>query len=107
MGTSHADALGVDGIGKMKNGKSARIVLTEAHLQLDSEPSLRDVSEALITVHGTDHGIHSPTWISRFTDVSAPSSGISRPRVLRLATPAHVGILRWVDKASTSECRMQ
>ena len=33
-------------------------------------PRLRDLSEALIAVYGTDYGIHSPTWISRFTDAT-------------------------------------
>ena len=35
-----------------------------------AEPTLRDLSEALIAVCGTDYGIHSPTWISRFTDMT-------------------------------------
>jgi 3-(3-hydroxy-phenyl)propionate hydroxylase len=35
-----------------------------------TEPTLRDLSEALIAVCGTDYGIHSPTWISRFTDMT-------------------------------------
>lgn len=34
------------------------------------EPTLRDLSEALIAVYGTDFGIHSPTLISRFTDMA-------------------------------------
>ena len=86
----HSDALGVHGIGKMENGKSARIVLTESQLQLDSEPSLRDVSEALITVYGTDYGIHSPTWISRFTDVSRQAAAYRDRRVLLAGDAAHV-----------------
>ena len=86
----HTDALGVHGIGKMENGKSARIVLTEAQLQLDSEPSLRDVSEALIAVYGTDYGIHSPTWISRFTDVSRQAAAYRERRVLLAGDAAHV-----------------
>ena len=86
----HTDALGVHGIGKMENGKSARIVLTESQLQLDSEPSLRDVSEALIAVYGTDYGIHSPTWISRFTDVSRQAAAYRDRRVLLAGDAAHV-----------------
>ena len=35
-----------------------------------SEPTLRDLSEGLIAVYGTDYGIHSPTWITRFTDMT-------------------------------------
>src|SRR5678816_2874271 len=74
----------------MENGKSARIVLTESQLQLDSEPSLRDVSEALIAVYGTDYGIHSPIWISRFTDVSRQAAAYRDRRVLLAGDAAHV-----------------
>jgi hypothetical protein len=35
-----------------------RVVLTEAHLGHASEPTLRDVSEALIAVYGTDYERH-------------------------------------------------
>src|SRR5213083_2462821 len=56
----HQDALGIHGIGKADGG-SARIVLTEPQLRLDDEPTLRDVSEALVTIYGTDFGIHSPS----------------------------------------------
>ena len=45
-----------------------RVLVTEQHLGRTSEPTLRDLSEALIAVYGTDYGIHSPIWISRFTD---------------------------------------
>ena len=64
----HRDALGVHAIGKVENSGSARVVLTEPQLRPAGEPTLRDVSEALVAVYGTDYGIHSPTWISRFTD---------------------------------------
>ena len=37
---------------------------------IGGEPTLRDVSEALIAIYGTDFGIHSPAWISRFTDMT-------------------------------------
>src|SRR5881227_610243 len=66
----HQDARGIHGIGRVENGGSVRIVLTEQQLRLDGEPTLRDVSEALIAVYGTDFRIHSPTWISRFTDMT-------------------------------------
>ena len=29
-----------------------------------------DLREALVAVYGTDFGVHSPTWISRFTDMT-------------------------------------
>src|SRR6185436_10436192 len=65
----HQDAVGTHGIGK-GDGGLARAVLTEREVQVDSEPTLRDVSEALIAVYGADFGIHSPRWISRFNDMT-------------------------------------
>ena len=60
------DAVGTHAIGKLDDGQRARVVLTEAHAGSACEPTLRDVSDALLAVYGTDYGIHSPVWISRF-----------------------------------------
>ena len=38
-----------------------RVMVTEGHVGPATEPTLRDLSEALIAVYGTDYGIHSPT----------------------------------------------
>jgi 3-(3-hydroxy-phenyl)propionate hydroxylase len=65
-------------------------VLTEQPLRLDSEPTLRDVSEALVAVYGTDYGIHSPTWISRFTDMTRQAATYRDRRVLLAGDAAHV-----------------
>jgi 3-(3-hydroxy-phenyl)propionate hydroxylase len=85
----HEDALGTHAIGR-GDGGTARIVLTEEQLRLDSEPTLRDVSEALIAVYGTDYGIHSPTWISRFTDMTRQAAAYRDRRVLLAGDAAHV-----------------
>jgi 2-polyprenyl-6-methoxyphenol hydroxylase-like FAD-dependent oxidoreductase len=86
----HQDALGIHAIGRVENGGSARVVLTEQHLGSASEPTLRDLSEALIAVYGTDYGIHSPTWISRFTDMSRQAAAYRDRRVLLAGDAAHV-----------------
>jgi 3-(3-hydroxy-phenyl)propionate hydroxylase len=86
----HQDAIGIHGIGKMENGTSARIVLTEPQLRRDSDPTLRDVSEALVAIYGTDYGIHSPTWISRFTDMTRQAAAYRDRRVLLAGDAAHV-----------------
>jgi 3-(3-hydroxy-phenyl)propionate hydroxylase len=85
----HQDAIGIHGIGK-GDGNSARIVLTEPQLRLESEPTLRDVSEALVAVYGTDYGIHSPMWISRFTDMTRQAAAYRDKRVLLAGDAAHV-----------------
>ena len=56
----------------------------------DHEPTLRDLSEALIAVYGTDFGIHNPTWISRFTDMTRQAAAYRAGRVLLAGDSAHV-----------------
>jgi 3-(3-hydroxy-phenyl)propionate hydroxylase len=83
----HEDAIGIHAIGKREH---VGVVLTEPRLRLDSEPTLRDVSEALIAVYGTDYGIHSPTWISRFTDMTRQAAAYRDRRVMLAGDAAHV-----------------
>jgi len=80
---------GGGGIGR-GDGGSVRVVLTEQHLEHASEPTLQDVSEALIVVDGTDYGVHSPTWISRFTDMTRQAASYRKGRVLLAGDAAHV-----------------
>ena len=84
-----SDAAGTHAIGKLEDGR-ARVVLTEQHVGSAGEPTLRDVSEALIAVYGTDYGIHSPTWISRFTDMTRQAAAYRDRRVLLAGDAAHV-----------------
>jgi 3-(3-hydroxy-phenyl)propionate hydroxylase len=84
------DARGVHGLSRMPDGGPVRVMLTEQHLGSTSEPSLRDLSEALIAVFGTDYGVHSPTWISRFTDMARQAASYRNGRVLLAGDAAHV-----------------
>ena len=83
------NAIGIHAIGK-GDGGAARAVLTERQLRLDSEPTLRDVSEALVAVYGTDYGIHSPAWISWFTDMTRQAAAYRERRVLLAGDAAHI-----------------
>ena len=67
-----------------------RVLVTEQHVGPTTEPTLRDLSEALIAVYGTDYGIHSPTWISRFTDMTRQAAAYRKGRVLLAGDAAHV-----------------
>jgi 2-polyprenyl-6-methoxyphenol hydroxylase-like FAD-dependent oxidoreductase len=78
-----------DGEVVYKPGGTVGVMLTEPHVGT-SEPTLRDLSEGLIAVYGTDYGIHSPTWISRFTDMTRQAAAYREKRVLLAGDAAHV-----------------
>jgi 3-(3-hydroxy-phenyl)propionate hydroxylase len=83
------DAVGRHAIGKLDDGR-AGVVLTERQVGPASEPSLRDVSEAMIAAYGTDFGMHSPTWISRFTDMTRQAVAYRERRVMLAGDAAHI-----------------
>jgi 2-polyprenyl-6-methoxyphenol hydroxylase-like FAD-dependent oxidoreductase len=89
QGVRH-DATGIHGLSRMEDGRTFRVVVTEQQIGPSSEPSLRDLSEALIAVYGTDFGIHDPTWISRFTDMTRQAAAYRVGRVLLAGDAAHV-----------------
>jgi 3-(3-hydroxy-phenyl)propionate hydroxylase len=84
------DAVGTHAIRKLEDGKRTGMVVTERQVGPAREPTLRDVSEALIAAYGTDYGIHSPTWISRFTDMTRQAAAYRDRRVLLAGDSAHV-----------------
>jgi 2-polyprenyl-6-methoxyphenol hydroxylase-like FAD-dependent oxidoreductase len=97
----HRDARGIHGLGRVeyeiRDGKiifadkgPVRVMVTEDRVGSTSEPTLRDLSEGLIAVYGTDFGIHSPTYISRFTDVTRQAAAYRAGRVLLAGDAAHV-----------------
>lgn len=92
LGARH-DAVGVHGLGRLeyeivdgevvyKDEGPVRVLVTEQRVGAGSEPTLHELSEALITVYGTDFGAHSPTWISRFTDATRQAAAYRAGRVL-------------------------
>lgn len=85
------DALGVHALSTADDGDGpVRVMVTEAQLGPATEPTLRDLSEALVAVYGTDYGIHSPTWLSRFTDAARQAASYRRGRVLLAGDAAHI-----------------
>src|SRR5713101_2838365 len=83
------DAFGVQALSRLEDG-SVGVLVTEQDLGRTDEPPLRDLSEALIAVYGTDYGIHSPTSISRFTDMTRQAASYRDKRVLLAGDAAHV-----------------
>ena len=88
-GVRHDEA-GVHGLHPMEDGTTFRVVVTERQLGPSTEPTLRELSDALIAVFGTDFGVHSPTWISRFTDMTRQAAAYRVGRVLLAGDSAHV-----------------
>jgi 2-polyprenyl-6-methoxyphenol hydroxylase-like FAD-dependent oxidoreductase len=97
----HRNAFGVHAFGKVEyeirdgeivygDGGPIGVMVTEQHVGPTTEPTLRDLSEALIAVYGTDYGIHSPTWISRFTDMTRQAASYRDRRILLAGDAAHV-----------------
>ncbi len=84
------DSVGVHALHPLEDGKTVRVVVTEQELGSSSEPTLQDLSEALTAVFGTDFGIHNPTWISRFTDMTRQAAAYRVGRVLLAGDSAHV-----------------
>jgi 2-polyprenyl-6-methoxyphenol hydroxylase-like FAD-dependent oxidoreductase len=95
------DALGVHAFSRMeyeiRNGEVSYkddgpllVMVSERHVGQTEQPTLADLKEALITVYGTDYGVHSPTWISRFTDTTRQAASYRHGRVLLAGDAAHV-----------------
>jgi 3-(3-hydroxy-phenyl)propionate hydroxylase len=67
-----------------------RVMLPEQDLTATREPTLEDLRARLIAVRGTDYGVHSPKWISRFTDTTRQAAAYRKGRVLLAGDAAHV-----------------
>ncbi|MFL5736808.1 MAG: FAD-dependent monooxygenase [Actinomycetota bacterium] len=83
------DGSGTHAIGKIEDGAAMGLALTEPELRT-GEPTLDDIREALVAVYGTDFGIQSPMWLSRFTDVTRQAVAYRQGRVLLAGDAAHI-----------------
>jgi 2-polyprenyl-6-methoxyphenol hydroxylase-like FAD-dependent oxidoreductase len=86
----HRGPLGVGGIGPMEGGEMLRIVVPEARLESGDHPTFDELRDALFTVYGTDFKVHSPTWISRFTDATRQAASYREGRVLLAGDATHI-----------------
>jgi 3-(3-hydroxy-phenyl)propionate hydroxylase len=83
------DRRGLRGLSKTEDGKVG-VLVTEQQVGETVEPTLADLSRALIVAYGTDYGIHSPVSISRFTDMARQAETYRKGRVLLAGDAAHV-----------------
>ena len=77
-------------IGRRAPEEPVRVVLTERHLEHDGEPSMAELRDALVAVYGTDYGLRSANWISRFTDMTRQATSYRQGRALLAGDAAHV-----------------
>src|SRR5690349_488415 len=84
------DELGISGLSRMEDSGTVRAMVQERQVGHTGEPTLQDLSEAMVAVYGTDYQIHSPTSISRFTDAARQAAAYRRGRALVAGDAAHV-----------------
>jgi 2-polyprenyl-6-methoxyphenol hydroxylase-like FAD-dependent oxidoreductase len=89
LGIRH-DEHGTQAIGRLADDRRFGVVVSETYSGQTGEPTLRELSRALVAVWGTDFGVHSPTWISRFTDMTRQAASYRERRVLLAGDAAHV-----------------
>jgi 2-polyprenyl-6-methoxyphenol hydroxylase-like FAD-dependent oxidoreductase len=81
---------GIGPVNREEGGNPYGVVLLEKEIEHTVEPTLQDLSEMLVVAYGTDYGVHSPTWISRFTDMTRQAASYRERRVLLAGDAAHV-----------------
>ena len=82
------DAIGIHALSKTEDGK-ASILVTERGLGVE-EPTLEHLREAMITHYGSDYGVHDPTYITRFTDMTRQAETYRKGRLLLAGDSAHI-----------------
>jgi 2-polyprenyl-6-methoxyphenol hydroxylase-like FAD-dependent oxidoreductase len=84
------DAIGIHALSKLEESGRVGVLVTEQRVGHTTEPTLRDLSEAMVVVFGTDYGIHNPASISRFTDTARQAVAYRDGRIFLAGDAAHV-----------------
>jgi 3-(3-hydroxy-phenyl)propionate hydroxylase len=85
-----SNARGINALGKLEDGKRVGAVLNEPEVRLGGEPTVDELREALVSVYGTDFGVHNVTLLSRFSDAARQAASYRARRVLLAGDAAHV-----------------
>jgi 2-polyprenyl-6-methoxyphenol hydroxylase-like FAD-dependent oxidoreductase len=83
-------AKGMHALGKMPDGKRARLVLEETEVRHGDSPSLDELRAALVEAYGSDYDVHDVTWLSRFSDAARQAATYRKGRVLLAGDAAHI-----------------
>jgi 2-polyprenyl-6-methoxyphenol hydroxylase-like FAD-dependent oxidoreductase len=81
---------GIGPVNREEGGNPYGVVLLEKEIEHTGEPTLQYLSETLVAAYGTDYGVHSPIWISRFTDMTRQAASYREGRVLLAGDAAHI-----------------
>jgi 2-polyprenyl-6-methoxyphenol hydroxylase-like FAD-dependent oxidoreductase len=84
------DAFGIRALSRLEDGRGIGVLVTEQGTPRTGEATLGDLSAALIAVYGSDYGVHSPRWISRFSDTARQAATYRKGRVLLAGDAAHI-----------------
>jgi 2-polyprenyl-6-methoxyphenol hydroxylase-like FAD-dependent oxidoreductase len=78
------------GLGPLPNG-AYRVVVPAASVAEDrAAPTLNELKEQLVAVAGTDFGVHSPSWLSRFGNATRQAERYRTARVFLAGDAAHI-----------------
>jgi 3-(3-hydroxy-phenyl)propionate hydroxylase len=74
----------------MEDGETVGVVLAGRDPQAAGEPTLDELAHGLMAVYGTDFGVNSPTWLSRFNDATRQADAYRKGRILLAGDAAHI-----------------
>jgi 3-(3-hydroxy-phenyl)propionate hydroxylase len=83
-------AAGFYGFSRPEPGGAIRVQAAEQQVGRSGEPTLRELGEAISAEYGTDFGLRSAAWISRFNDTTRQAVSYRAGRVLLAGDSAHI-----------------
>ena len=83
------DDIGNHAFSEVADDGRVGILVTERQIGT-GEPTLADLRQGLIAHDGTDYGVHDPSWITRFTDMTRQAEAYRKGRVLLAGDAAHI-----------------
>ncbi len=83
------DDKGVFALGRLDDGRF-RVVVRERRAADDGEPTLDDLRREIVAAWGTDFGLETASWVSRFNDAARQAASYREQRVLLAGDAAHV-----------------
>jgi 3-(3-hydroxy-phenyl)propionate hydroxylase len=84
------DETGIHGLNPIGDGRTMGVLVTEQQPGPATEPTLIELSRALIAVYDTDFGVRHPRSIARFSDATRQAAAYRVGRVLLAGDAAHV-----------------